>query len=96
MQLFFNFFFFFFYSSTCFGRFPARRQELIDFSGSLWFYLRIVVTVVIYWWSGRPAGLPDMKLDFMSVFCYNKRCIFRVKMQSLSNLDPSKFRIIFS
>jgi hypothetical protein len=37
----------FVYSSTCFGRFPAHRQELNDCSGSLWFYLRIVVIVVL-------------------------------------------------
>ena len=41
----------FIYSSTCFGRFHAHNQELNDCSGSLWFYLRIVVTVG----SGRPA-----------------------------------------
>jgi hypothetical protein len=35
----------FIYSSTCFGRFPAHHQELNDCSGSLWFYLHIVVTV---------------------------------------------------
>jgi hypothetical protein len=34
-------------SSTCFGRFPAHHQELNDCSGGLWFYLRIVVTVVL-------------------------------------------------
>jgi len=34
----------FVYSSTCFGRFPAHHEELNDCSGSLWFYLRIVVT----------------------------------------------------
>ena len=45
----------FIYSSTCFGRFPARHQELNDCSGSLWFYLRIVVIVVLCSWSGRPA-----------------------------------------
>jgi hypothetical protein len=33
------------YSSTCFGRFPAHHQGLNDCSGSLWFYLRIVVSV---------------------------------------------------
>jgi hypothetical protein len=44
----------FVYSSTCFGRFCARHQ-LNDCSGSLWFYLRIVVTVVLCSWSGRPA-----------------------------------------
>jgi hypothetical protein len=37
----------FIYGSTCFGRFPAHHQELNDCSGSLWFYLRIVVTVVL-------------------------------------------------
>jgi hypothetical protein len=42
------------YSTTCFGRFPAH-QELSDCSGSLWFYLRIVVIVVLCSWSGRPA-----------------------------------------
>jgi hypothetical protein len=45
----------FVYSSTCFGRFPAYHQELNDCSGSLWFYLRIVVTVVLCSWLGRPA-----------------------------------------
>jgi hypothetical protein len=45
----------FVYSSTCFGRFPAHHQELIDCSGSLWFYLRIVVIVVLCSWSGLPA-----------------------------------------
>jgi len=43
----------FMYSSTCFGRFPAHNQELNDCSGNLWFYLRIVVTVVLCSWSGR-------------------------------------------
>jgi len=46
----------FVYSSTCFGRFPAHHQELDDCSGSLWFYLRIVMAVVLCSWSGRPAG----------------------------------------
>ena len=45
----------FIYGSTCFGRFPAHHQELNDCSGSLWFYLRIVVTVVLCSWSGRSA-----------------------------------------
>jgi hypothetical protein len=45
----------FIYSSTCFGRFPAHLRELNDCSGSLWFYLPIVVTVVLCSWSGRPA-----------------------------------------
>ena len=42
-------------SSTCFGRFPAHHQELNGCSGSLWFYLRVVVTAVLCSWSGRPA-----------------------------------------
>ena len=45
----------FIYSSTCFGRSPAHHHELSDCSSSLWFYLRIVVTVVLCSWSGRPA-----------------------------------------
>jgi hypothetical protein len=38
----------FVYTSTCFGRFPAHHQELNDCSGSLWFYLRIVVIYLIF------------------------------------------------
>jgi len=45
----------FVYSSICFGRFPAHHQELNDCSGSLWFYLCIVVTVMLCSWLGRPA-----------------------------------------
>jgi hypothetical protein len=45
----------FIYSSTCFARFPAHHQELDDCSGSLWFYLHIVVTFVLSSWSGRLA-----------------------------------------
>jgi uncharacterized membrane protein YhaH (DUF805 family) len=45
------------YSLTCFGRFFVHHQRLNDCSGSLWFYLCIVVTVVLCLWSGRrPAG----------------------------------------
>ena len=44
----------FVYSSTCFGRFPAHHQELSDCSGSLWFYLRILVRAVLCLWSRRP------------------------------------------
>jgi hypothetical protein len=45
----------FIYNSTCFGRFPSHHQELNDCSGSLWFYLHIVVPVMLCSWSGRPA-----------------------------------------
>jgi hypothetical protein len=53
----------FIYSSTCFGCFPAHHQELSDRSGSLWFYLRIVVIVVLCSWSGRPAR-PRTQYDY--------------------------------
>jgi hypothetical protein len=46
----------FVYSSTCFGRFSAHHQELNDCSGSLWFYLCIVVIVVLLFVVGL-AGL---------------------------------------
>jgi len=56
MQQFFSLFILtFIYSSTCFGRFPGHHQELNNCSSNLWFYLRIVVTVVLCSWSGRPA-----------------------------------------
>jgi hypothetical protein len=45
----------FVYSSTSFGSFPTHHQELNDCSGSLWFYLCIVLTVVLSSWSGWPA-----------------------------------------
>jgi hypothetical protein len=45
----------FIYSSTCFGRFPVHHQEFNDCSGSLWFYLRMVVIVVLCSWSRRSA-----------------------------------------
>jgi hypothetical protein len=45
----------FVYGSTCFGHFPAHHQELNDCSGSLWFYLRIMVTVMPCSWWGWPA-----------------------------------------
>jgi hypothetical protein len=35
-----------------FQAFPAHHQELNDCSGSLWFYLRIVVTAMLCSWSG--------------------------------------------
>jgi len=45
----------FVYSSTCFGCFPTHHQEFNNCSGSLWFYLSIVVIVVLCSWPGRPA-----------------------------------------
>jgi hypothetical protein len=51
----------FVYSSS-FGRFPAHHQELNDCSGSLWYYLHIVVTVVLCSWSGRPDCHHDMEV----------------------------------
>jgi hypothetical protein len=49
----------FVYSSTFFELFPAHHQEFNDCSGSLWFYRRIVVTVVLCSWSDQPVGLSD-------------------------------------
>jgi hypothetical protein len=43
----------FIYSSTCFGRYPVHHQEFSECSGSLWFYLRVVMLVVLCSWSGR-------------------------------------------
>jgi hypothetical protein len=65
----------FIYSAVCFGRFPAHHQELIDCSGSLWFYLRIVVTVVLYLWSGRQ-GRPLTQHD-----CHHDR---KVKLEAIT------------
>jgi len=39
----------FVYSSTCFWRFSAHHQELNYCSGSLWFYLHIVVIAGHKW-----------------------------------------------
>ena len=38
-----------------FRAFSPHHQELNDYSGSLWFYLRIVVIDVLCSWSGQPA-----------------------------------------
>jgi hypothetical protein len=37
-----------------FQTFPAIPHKLNDCSGSLWFYIRIVVMVVLCSWSARP------------------------------------------
>jgi hypothetical protein len=47
----------FVYSLTRFGRFPAHHQELNDCSGSLWFYFRIVVIVVLLFVFGLTGRL---------------------------------------
>jgi hypothetical protein len=51
----------FVYSSTFFGRFSTHHQDLNDCSGSLWFYLRIVVIVVLLFVVG-PVG-PTTKIS---------------------------------
>jgi hypothetical protein len=43
--------------------FSAHHQELNECSGSLWFNLRIVVTVVLCSWSGRPGKQHDCHHD---------------------------------
>ena len=44
----------FIYSSTSFRCSPAHHQELNDCSGSLWFYLRIMVIAMLCSWSAPP------------------------------------------
>jgi hypothetical protein len=58
----------FIHSSTCFVRFPANHLELDDCSGSLWFYLRIVVSRAVF--VVRPAALvlPSYRGDSRAVF----------------------------
>jgi hypothetical protein len=58
----------FIYNSTCFGRISAHHQELNDCSGSLWFYLRIVMIVVLCSWSGRPDRQPQNKISFTRIW----------------------------
>jgi uncharacterized protein len=53
----------FIYSSTCFGCFSAHHQELNDYSGIRWFYLRIVVIDVLCLLSGRSAR-PQTQHDY--------------------------------
>jgi hypothetical protein len=61
----------FFYSSICFGRFPAHHQELNDCSGSFWFYIRFVVTVMLCSWSGllwtHSPCFPQPVSDLVSI-----------------------------
>jgi hypothetical protein len=65
----------FVYSSTCTGRFPAHHQELSDCSGSLWFYLRIVVKDVL-------CSLKK-KMKFFDIFSKNTQI-------SNSNKSPTR------
>ena len=51
----------FVYSSTCFGRFPAHHQELNDCSGSLWFYLCIVVTYQLRSYLNKKVAAPRLE-----------------------------------
>jgi len=50
---------------------PAHHQEFNDCSGSLWFYLRIVVRVVLCSWSGRPADSTTMFSCFTQHDCHH-------------------------
>jgi hypothetical protein len=69
----------FVYSSTCIGRFSAHHQELNDCCGSLWFYLRIVVLVVLRWWWVRAA--PETSTDITTIPSLNQR----LPLQSLTS-----------
>jgi hypothetical protein len=55
MQQFFSLLSWRFLQLNMFRAFSRPSSELNDCSGSLWFYLRIVVIVVLCSWSGRPA-----------------------------------------
>jgi hypothetical protein len=48
-----------------FRAFSAHNQELNDCSGSLWFYLRIVVTVVLCWKVKPEAATAVIELLMM-------------------------------
>jgi hypothetical protein len=63
------------YSSTCFGRFPAHHQELNDRSGSLWFYLRIVVIVLLCSWSFSSHHTHALPISEM-ILHRNRRGVF--------------------
>jgi hypothetical protein len=63
----------FIYISTCFGRSPAHHQELNDCGGSLWFYLRFVVTVVLcsthdqqHCFQHAPTVKPEAATEFVA------------------------------
>jgi hypothetical protein len=76
----------FIYNSTYFGRFPAHHQKINDRSGSLWFYLRIVVTVVLCSWTGQPARpVSPPKNKFLATIL---RC------QRLLNIEGAKLKIL--
>jgi hypothetical protein len=72
MQQFFFFFILKFdYSSTFFGIFPAHHQEHNVCSGSVWFYLRIVVTVANgcnVWWN--DTDLHSFLLNLLALEFY--------------------------
>jgi hypothetical protein len=71
----------FVYSPTCFGRFSAQHRELSDCSGSLWFYLRIVVIVVLCSWSGQFITGPTTNTARLSPRYEGKN--HRLQLQSL-------------
>jgi hypothetical protein len=78
----------FVYSSTCFGRFSAHYQELNDCRGSLWFYLRIVVIVVLCSCSGRPAR-PRTQHDYHNDTKVNAEAVTAViKLLIMSGKTP--------
>jgi len=64
----------FIYSSTCFGRSPAHLQELNDCSGSVWFYLRIVVIAVLCSWSGLLWGIGVFQRECIDLWSCNVPC----------------------
>jgi hypothetical protein len=57
----------FIYSSKCFGHFPTHHQELNDCSGSLWFYLHIMMIVLLCSRPARPRTQHDYHNDTTKV-----------------------------
>jgi hypothetical protein len=80
-------------SSTCFGRFPAH-QERNDCSGSLWFYLRIVVIVVLCSWSGRPARAATAVIELLMMGGKMPETCWAVNKHQYSKLKNSCIRLV--
>jgi hypothetical protein len=78
------------YSLTCFGRFPAHHQELDDCSGSLWFYLHIVVPFVLCWRSARPPTKHDW-----CVIVRVLMTLMKLKMSSYICIHSLLFQLVF-
>jgi hypothetical protein len=85
----------FIYSSTGFGRFPAHHQEfkLNDCSGSLWFYLRIVVIVVLLFMVGPMTNTlcaVNLLTKYIKTSLYERRMDFSLPFRAIKKTSPTK------